>query len=105
MRALPIRVRLTLWYFAMFGSAATLLCLASLWMLQRSADETEFHELQERGQDVQAVLSHESFDRTGQQIKDDFAAHYDFIDDGKYLQVRDEKGNWIYRSEERRVRK
>ena len=33
---LPIRVRLTLWYFAMFASAATLLCLASLWMLRRS---------------------------------------------------------------------
>src|ERR1035438_5456678 len=98
MRALPIRVRLTLWYFAMFASAATLLCLASFWMLQRSADEAEFHELQERAQDVQAVLSHESSDRTNQQIRDDFAAHYDFIDDGKYLQVQDEKDNWVYRS-------
>ena len=36
MKSLPIRVRLTLWYFAMFASAATLLCLASLWMLRRS---------------------------------------------------------------------
>jgi signal transduction histidine kinase len=98
MKSLPIRVRLTLWYFAMFASAATLLCLASLWMLQRSVDETEFHELQERAQDVQAVLSHESSDRTSRQIRDDFAAHYDFIDDGKYLQVQDEKGNWVYRS-------
>ena len=58
MKSLPTRVRLTLWYFAMFASAATLLCLASLWMLRRSVDETEYHDLQERAQDVQLILNH-----------------------------------------------
>jgi len=95
---LPIRVRLTLWYFAMFASAAALLCLASLWMLQRSVDETEYHDLQERAQDVQLVLSHEAPDRNTQRVSEDFAAIYELKDDGKYLQVRDDKGNWIYRS-------
>jgi heavy metal sensor kinase len=98
MRPLPIRVRLTLWYFAMFASAATLLCLTSLWMLRRSVDATEYHDLQERAEDVQLVLSHESPDNSLQQTSDDFAAIYNFKDDGKYLQVRDEQGNWIYRS-------
>lgn len=95
---LPIRVRLTLWYFAMFASASALLCFASLWMLQRSVDETEYHDLQERAQDVQLVLSHEAPDRSTQQVSEDFAAIYELKDDGKYLQVRDEKGDWIYRS-------
>ena len=95
---LPIRVRLTLWYFAMFASAATLLCMASLWMLRRSVDETEYHELQERAEDVQQVLSHEEPAQGMQQVKGDFAAVYEFKDDGKYLQVRDEDGNWIFRS-------
>jgi heavy metal sensor kinase len=98
MKALPIRIRLTLWYFAMFASAATLLCLTSLWMLRRSADETEYHDLQERAEDVQEVLSHESPGNSLQQISEDFAAIYNFKDDGKYLQVRDEAGNWIFRS-------
>jgi len=98
MRALPIRIRLTLWYFLMFASAATLLCLASLWMLQRSVDQTEYHDLQERAEDVQLILNHESPDRTTSQLKADFAALYDLKDDGKYLQVQDEKGNWLYRS-------
>jgi len=31
----------------MFASAAALLSLASLWMLRRSVDATEFHELQD----------------------------------------------------------
>ncbi|MGA2633830.1 MAG: ATP-binding protein [Terracidiphilus sp.] len=98
MKTLPIRVRLTLWYFAMFASAATLLCLASLWMLRRSLDVTEYHDLQERAEDVQEVLSHESPDNSLAQITEDFAAIYNLKDDGKYLQVRDEQGNWVYRS-------
>lgn len=97
-KPLPIRVRLTLWYFAMFASAATLLCLAGLWMLQRSVDQTEYHDLQERAQDVQELLRHESQERSLQQITDDFTAIYRWKDDGKFLQVRDEQGNWIYRS-------
>lgn len=98
MMALPIRVRLTLWYFAMFASAATLLCLASLWMLQRSVDETEYHDLQERAEDVQLILNHESPDLSLEQIRVQFAALYDLKDDGKYFQVQDEEGNSLYRS-------
>jgi heavy metal sensor kinase len=98
MKSLPIRVRLTLWYFAMFASAAVLLSTASLWMLQRSVDAAEYHDLQERVDDVRELLSHEDASRSLDQISSDFAAIYNFKDDGKYLQVRDESGNWIFRS-------
>src|SRR5580692_3066611 len=98
MKSPPIRIRLTFWYFAMFASAAALLCVASLWMLQRSVDETEYHDLQERADDVRAVLSHEDPSRSIEQLETDFAALYALKDDGKYLQVRDERGNWIFRS-------
>ena len=95
---MPIRIRLTFWYFAMFASAAGLLCVASLWMLQRSVDETEYHDLQERADDVRAVLVHEDSAYNLQQVSKDFAELYALKDDGKYLQVRDEQGNWIFRS-------
>jgi heavy metal sensor kinase len=98
MKALPIRVRLTLWYFAMFASAAVLLCLASLWMLKRSVDETEYQDLKERAEDVQLLLSHEAPATSAPQITNEFTEIYNLKDDGKYLQVRDEQGNWIYRS-------
>ena len=98
MKSLPIRVRLTLWYFVMFAAAAALLCIASIWMLQCSVDETEYHELQERANDVRDILSHEDSARSLDQLRNDFAAIYDFKDDGKYLQVRDEQDNWIFRS-------
>jgi heavy metal sensor kinase len=98
MRPLPIRLRLTCWYFAMFASAVALLCVTSLWMLQRSVDDTEYHEMQERTDDVRVVLSHEDASRNPQQMGSDLAAIYNLKDDGKYLQVRDEKGNWLFRS-------
>ena len=98
MKSLPIRIRLTLWYFAMFASAALLLSLASWWMLRRAVDATEYHELHERAQDVQELLNHEDPARGLDEIRDEFAAIYNFKDDGKYLQIRDEQGNWIYRS-------
>jgi heavy metal sensor kinase len=82
----------------MFASAAALLSLASLWMLRRSMDAAEYHELQERADDVRELLSREDPARSLDQLSGDFAAIYNFKDDGKYLQVRDEKGNWIYRS-------
>jgi heavy metal sensor kinase len=98
MISLPIRVRLTLWYFAMFASAAALLSLASLWMLRRSVDVAEYHELQERVDDVRELLNREDPARGLDQLSADFTAIYNFKDDGKYLQVRDQEGNWVYRS-------
>jgi signal transduction histidine kinase len=99
MRPLPIRVRLTLWYFAIFASAAALLSLASWWMLRHSVDAAEYHELQERADDVREILSHEDPARSLDRLSADFAAIYNFKDDGKYLQIRDEEGHWIFRSQ------
>jgi heavy metal sensor kinase len=98
MKSLPIRMRLSLWYFTMFASAAILLSLTSLWMLRRSVDATEYHDMQERAEDVQLVLEHEDPNQSMAALQKDFAAIYSFKDDGKYLQVRDQDGNWIFRS-------
>jgi len=98
MKTLPIRIRLSIWYFAMFTSAAILLSLTSLWMLRRSVDATEFHDLQERAQDVQSLLEHEDSSQSIGALQQSFSAIYGLKDDGKWLQVRDQSGNWIYRS-------
>jgi signal transduction histidine kinase len=98
MKSLPIRIRLSLWYFAMFASAAALLSFASMFMLRRSVDAQEYHELQERAEDVQEVLQHEDPNQSPDALQREFAAIYEFKDDGKYLQVRDQDGNWIFRS-------
>ena len=98
MRSLPIRLRLTLWYFAMFAAAACLLSAASWWMLRRTLNSTEYHDLQERAEDVQALLLHQDPNASIEDIRKEFSAIYTLKDDGKWLQVIDEKGNWLFRS-------
>jgi heavy metal sensor kinase len=98
MKALPIRMRLSLWYFAMFATAACLLSIASWWMLRRCVDATEYHDLQERAEDVQLLLAHEDPSRSIEDLRDDLTAVYSIKDDGKWLQVMDQDGNWIFRS-------
>jgi heavy metal sensor kinase len=98
MRRLPIRLRLTLWYCAMFAAAAVLLSVSSWWMLRRSLMATEYHELQERAEDVQLLLEQLGPHASPASLKEKFAEIYQVKDDGKYLQILDEDGNWLYRS-------
>ena len=98
MRRLPIRLRLTLWYCAMFAAAAVLLSVSSWWMLRRSLMATEYHELQERAEDVQLLLKQLGPDATLASLQQKFVEIYQIKDDGKYLQVLDQDGNWLYRS-------
>jgi heavy metal sensor kinase len=98
MRPLPIRLRLTLWYCAMFAAAAVLLSVSSWWMLRRSLMATEYHELQERAEDVQLLLKQLGPHATLESLQQKFVEIYQIKDDGKYLQVLDQDGNWLYRS-------
>ena len=98
MKSLPIRLRLTLWYCAMFAAAAGLLSASSWWMLRRSLVATEYHELQERAEDVQALLTKLGPGADLAVAQQMFQQIYQFKDDGKYLQIIDQDGNWIFRS-------
>jgi heavy metal sensor kinase len=95
---MPIRLRLTLWYCAMFATAASLLSVSSWWMLRRSLAATEYHELQERAEDVQLLLKQLGPDANLEFLRQKFLEIYQVKDDGKYLQVFDQDGAWIYRS-------
>jgi heavy metal sensor kinase len=98
MKQLPIRLRLTLWYCAMFAAAALLLSATSWWMLRRTLDATIRQDLVERVDDIQVQLQQlgPNFDRNAAQAQ--FDVIYRNRDDGKWLQISDETGRWIYRS-------
>jgi heavy metal sensor kinase len=98
MKPMPMRLRLTAWYFAMFATAAVLLSVSSWWMLRRSLMATEYHELQERAEDVQLLLTQLGPDAGMDFLHQRFAEVYEGRDEGKYLQVLDQDGRWIYRS-------
>lgn len=98
MRSLPIRLRLTLWYFCMFAGASLLLSAASWWMLDRSIKATLHQDMQERIDDVRVQLQELGplALTTASQQRLDFI--YREQDAGKWLQIRDETGRWVYRS-------
>jgi heavy metal sensor kinase len=82
----------------MFATAAVMLSLSSWWMLRRSLMATEYHELQERAEDVQLLLTQLGPDAAPALLRQRFDEIYRIKDDGKYLQVLDQDGRWIYRS-------
>ena len=98
MKPLPIRLRLAVWYFALFATGALLLSLTSWWMLRHTIETTLRQDLQERTDDIRIQLQHLGPHPSGDQAADAFDAIYRFRDDGKWLQILDENGRWIYRS-------
>lgn len=98
MKPLPIRLRLTIWHFALFATAALLLSLTSWWMLRHTIDQTIRQDLQERIDNIQVDLQQLGPGFTPDQVQTHFDAIYRFRDDGKWLAIADQNGHWIYRS-------
>jgi hypothetical protein len=82
----------------MFAAAAVLLSVSSWWMLRRSLAATGYHELQERAKDVQLLLTQLGPSSSLELLQQKSDEIYRVKDDGKYLQVLDQDGHWIYRS-------
>jgi heavy metal sensor kinase len=97
-RSLPIRVRLTVLYSIMFASVAVLLSLTSWWMLQRAIDASTHQDLQERIDDVHKQMHEFALQPANSTLQQRFDEIYRFRDDGKWLQVLDRDGKWVYRS-------
>jgi signal transduction histidine kinase len=98
MKLIPIRLRLTVWYFALFSTAAVLLSLTSWWMLRHTIDSTIHQDLQERSDDVSTQLHQFGPEMSLDQDQTRFDSIYRLRDDGKWLQILDQNGHWIYRS-------
>jgi heavy metal sensor kinase len=94
---LPIRLKLTLWFFSIFAVATLALLSACLWMVHRSILELETNELQQRVRSVQRFLDARPRDASLGSERQAFAV-FDVMHGGKWLQVVDQDGNWIYRS-------
>ena len=98
MRPLPIRKRLTGWYSLMFASAALLLSLTSWSMLRAAIDASLQQDLQERVDDVREQLNQLGAGVDPQESQRRFETIYKYRDDGKWLQIRDDQGQFLYRS-------
>jgi heavy metal sensor kinase len=98
MRALPIRVRLTLWYSLAVAVTMFAIGCAALWMVHRAVDDLESEELQQRVRSVRRFIESRPPDESTADLRAAITAAYNVSHGNKWLQVIDENGNWIYRS-------
>ncbi len=95
---LPIRIRLSISYFLIFLAAGILLCCASYWMAQRCLYIALDHELEEHIDDVHDFFAARHLAGDTARAIAVLAAEYPLKDDGKWLQIKDANGQWIYRA-------
>jgi signal transduction histidine kinase len=95
---LPIRIRLSISYFIIFSVAGILLCCASYVMARRSLYIALDHELDEHVDDVRDFFAAHKLAGDFDRASTETAAEFSLKDDGKWLQIQDEQGRWIYRA-------
>lgn len=95
---LPIRLRLALWFFSIFAAATLAIGVLSIWMVHRSILDLENNELHERIRGVERFLENRPPGETLASLENAMRV-YDVTHGGKWLQVIDQKGQWLYRSE------
>ena len=100
---LTIRLRLTLLYFSFFAVVAGLLSFGSWLLLDRSLTALMLHELDERVDDLQAFLSSPTRDIGIDKLQAELMQEYRLKDEGKWLQITDGPGDWLYFSTRARV--
>jgi signal transduction histidine kinase len=95
---IPIRIRLSISYFVIFAVAGILLCVASYLMARKSLYTALDHEFEERVDDVHDFFQANGLGNDLSRERALVTAEFDLKDEGKWLQIADEQGRWIYRA-------
>jgi heavy metal sensor kinase len=96
--ALPIRVRLTLWYSLAIAVTMFSIGYICLLMVHHAIDNLENNELQQRVRSVRRFIESRPASESSAVIHDEMKAAYEDSHGNKWLQVIDEHGEWLYRS-------
>ena len=98
MLTLPIRLRLTAWYFAILAVVLSAFGVAAYLGMRHSIRQTIDEELQARAEGVRQLIERNVQRGTKQDLPEGFREHTELRQGGALLQVSDEQGNWLYRS-------
>jgi two-component system, OmpR family, heavy metal sensor histidine kinase CusS len=96
MRPLPIRLRLTGWYFTIFAAFLCLFGLYAYLAMGNSVYRTVDEELRDRADGVRELMQRVAADEPGD-LHNELREHSE-LQPGALLQVSDQQGNWVYRS-------
>lgn len=98
MRKLPIRVRLGLWFSLVFALAVAMLGGVSWHMFEASIYNIQGRELYERVRSVQRFMDSRPETESRAELERAIAETFANTHGGKWLQIRDSNGTWLYRS-------
>lgn len=96
MKPLPIRLRLTGWYFIIFAAFLCLFGVYAYFAMGNSVYRTVDEELRDRVDGVRELLRRVALDELGD-LHNELREHSE-LQPGALLQVSDQQGNWVYRS-------
>ena len=98
MIALPIRLRLTAWYFAILAVVLSAFGVSAYLEMRHSIHRTVDEELQIRAEGVHQLIERVIQRGAEDDLQEGLREHTELRQGGALLQVSDEQGNWLYRS-------
>jgi heavy metal sensor kinase len=98
MITLPIRIRLTAWYFAVLAVVLSAFGITAYVEMRHSIRQTVDEELQIRAEGVHQLIERTIQRGATQDLPEGLREHTELRAGGALLQVSDEQGNWLYRS-------
>lgn len=98
MMTLPIRIRLTAWYFAVLAVVLSAFGVSAYLEMRHSIRQTVDEELQIRAEGVHQLIERTIQRGAEDDLQEGLREHTELRQGGALLQVSDERGNWIYRS-------
>jgi len=99
MRTLSMRLRLAIWYSAMLALVLTFFGVGAYFVMRRSIHRTVDEELEARSQGVRHLIERAFRVDYTENLEDSLREHSELRAGGELLQVSDEEGHWLYRSE------
>src|ERR1700733_4566007 len=98
MLTLPIRIRLTAWYFAVLAVVLSAFGVSAYLEMRHSIRRTVDEELEIRAEGVHQLIERAIQRGAEDDLQEGLREHTELRQGGALLQVSDERGNWIYRS-------
>ena len=95
MKGIPIRTRLTAWYFLILATALIGFALFALHVMQKSIYTAVDEQLEDRARDLQALIARSS---SSENVASEVREHAELQSGSQLFQVSDSAGQFLYRS-------
>jgi heavy metal sensor kinase len=95
---LPIRVRLTLWYFTVLALSLLFISYAALSVMRGNIEDAVDDEMRGRIQVIRDLMEQQETPLFGEELANGIKDYSSTRQMDLFLQIADAQGNWIYRS-------